>query len=79
MDKVAGVIAIVAAAIGLVALLVGVSFLLAYPTMWLVNYLFSTAFLTFIFGTAKLGVMQAWALNCVTGILFKSTTTTTKK
>jgi hypothetical protein len=71
--------AIVLTGLGLVVLLTGLGFLLAYPTMWLVNYLFSATFLTFVFGTAKLSVLQAWVLNIVAGILFKSTNTTTSK
>lgn len=50
----------------------------AYFVMWLVNYLFTPALLLYIFGTAKLGFWQAWCLSCLTGILFKSTTTTSK-
>lgn len=68
MKLIAGFVAVVT----VIAFIVGLSFLLAYPTMWLVNYLFASAFLTFVFGAAKLSVLKAWALNFVAGILFKS-------
>lgn len=65
--------------LGGIALLTGLGFLFAFPTMWAANYLFSATFLTFVFGTAKLSVLQAWVLNIITGILFRSTSTTNSK
>lgn len=61
--------------LGFLVLITFVGFLFAYPTMWLVNYLFTAQILTLVFGVAKLSVWQAWALNFVSGILFKSTST----
>jgi hypothetical protein len=69
----------VLALIGFLVLLIGFSFLFAYPTMWLVNWLFSSALLTFVFATAKITVWQAWALNVLFGAWFKSTSTTSTK
>lgn len=63
-------------AIGFVGLLVFLSFLFAYPTFWLVTYLFTTPVITFLFGTFT--VYKAWALNLLTSFLFKSYHTTTK-
>lgn len=54
------------------ALAFGLSFLLAYPVMWAVNYLFASSFLALVFGTAKIGFWQAWVLSFVTGALFSS-------
>lgn len=72
---------LIAALLGIVfvvAFVVGLSFLLAYPTMWLVNYVFASSFLTFLFGTPTIGVLKAWALNAVAGFLFKSSTSSSK-
>lgn len=70
MDK---FVAVVLLAIVAIALITGVGFLLAFPTMWLVNYLFAASFLQFMFGISSLTVMKAWALNVVAGLLFKTT------
>jgi hypothetical protein len=71
-------IPVLVAFVGVFALISGLSLLLAYPTLWLINYLFTPAVLTSLFGVAQLGVWKAWALNMVTGILFKSSTSTSK-
>ena len=47
----------------------------AWFVMTMVNYLFTPALLTFVFGTAKIGFWQAWILSLLTGMLFKSTST----
>lgn len=60
-------------AIGFIGLLFVLGLLFAYPVMWLVNYLFTPAVLTAVFGVAKISVWQAWALNLLSGFLFKST------
>jgi len=52
--------------IGLVALLATLG---AYPTKWVVNYLFSPSALLAVFGTAKIGFWQALALNFITGLI----------
>ena len=75
MDK---VIVTILAVAGVVALVVLFGFLFAFPVMWLVNWLFTPAALTFVFGTAKLNVWQAWGLLVLSGLLFKSTNTTSK-
>ena len=53
-------------------LILGLAFLFAYPTMWLVNYLFTPTVLTAVFGVSKFGVYQAMALNTLAGLLVKS-------
>lgn len=69
MDK---ILAGVAAVIGVIGLIVLISFLFAFPVMWLVNALFTPALLLAVFGTAKLSVGQAWILSLLSGILFKN-------
>jgi len=61
--------------LGVVALF---AFLGAYPTKWVVNYLFAPTALTAVFGTAKIGFWQALALNFITG-LARGTATATKE
>jgi hypothetical protein len=69
MDK---VIVALLALLGFLVLLVGFGFLFAYPTMWLVNYLFTNSLLLSVFGIAKLTVFKAWALNILCGSLVRS-------
>jgi hypothetical protein len=52
-----------------IAALVGLGLLFAFPTMWLVNYLFSSTLLYSVFGTSSLSIWQAWALNILVGSL----------
>ena len=65
----------------IVALLaiVAIAFVFAYPTMWAVNYLFAPSFLTFVFGTAKIGLVKSVILNFVSGWLIRGINTSTKK
>jgi hypothetical protein len=46
-------------------------FLFAFPVMWLWNWLMPT-----IFGLPVIGVLQAWGLMVLSGLLLKSTSTT---
>ncbi len=49
--------------IALVVLISGiVGLVLAFPVMWLWNFVFGAVY--------KIGVLQAWALNVLAGILF---------
>jgi len=57
-----------------VGILFGVSLLFALPTMILWNWLMPA-----IFGITKIGFWQAWGINFLSGILFKSSTTSSKK
>lgn len=74
-ETVTGLIAGLAAVVGFIVLLVVFSFLFAFPTMWLTNYLFGSIFLQFVFGAAKITIWQAWAAN----ILFGTATYKSKK
>lgn len=53
--------------VGIVIILV-TALLIGFPTMWLWNYVMPT-----IFGLTKITFWQAFALNCLAGILFKPT------
>jgi hypothetical protein len=60
------------------ALVVGFSLLLAWPTLWLVNYLFTSQVLLTLFGIPALTFWKAFWLNFFFGAAFKSTYTTSK-
>ena len=47
-----------------------VGLILAFPVMWLWNFVFGDLY--------KIGVLQAWALNVLTGILFGRASSTKK-
>lgn len=79
MDEIASFVVALVAFVFVIAFIAGVSFLLAYPIMWLINYIFAPAVLTFVFGTPTIGVLKTWALTFVTGSLFKANVTTTSK
>lgn len=51
----------------------GLAALMAYPTMSLVNYLFTPTLLVAVFGMAKIGFWQALCLNTLASLLFKVT------
>lgn len=69
MEKIIGFIGIfiIAVALGL-----GLALLLTYPTLWIVNYLFTAQLLTFVFGAAKITFWQAFWLDAFFSIAFKS-------
>ena len=58
-------------AVAAFAVFVFVSLIGAWFTMYFVNYLFTSQVLMYLFGTAKLGLVQAFVLNVVCGLLFK--------
>jgi hypothetical protein len=61
------ILTVISAVIGIVALVVGVSLLLAAPVMWLWDWLMPT-----LFGLKKITLCQAWGLMVLCGFLFKS-------
>jgi hypothetical protein len=63
----------VGAVVLVLAAIAGLGLLFAYPTKWLVNYIFSDGFRLAAFGVLKISVWRAWALNALIGGLFKST------
>jgi hypothetical protein len=68
----------VATVIGVLVLVFGLALLFAFPTMWAVNYLFSTSLLTTIFGVAKLNFWRALVLNFVVGWFSTKKSSSTK-
>ena len=60
------------AVILILMLLVFISLLMAYPTMWLVNALFAHSVITALFGVPTLSLGKALMLNILCGFLFKS-------
>jgi hypothetical protein len=62
----------IALTFGFILLVVVVGLLLAWPVMFLVNYLFTPAVILAVFGTAQLSFIKAYGLLVLCGILFKS-------
>lgn len=62
-----------------IALGIGFALLLAYPTLWVVNYLITPGILIKIFGIPALTFWKAFWLNFLCGSLFKSTSTSSSK
>lgn len=48
---------------------------MAYPTMWIVNYLFAPSAIAAVFGVSQLTFCKALALSYVSGALIKGTNT----
>ena len=71
-------LAAVGAFVFAVILVTGLSLLMAYPTMWVVNYLFTSSVISGLFGVAQLTFWKALCLNYITAALFKGTTTVNK-
>lgn len=53
-----------------VALVVGLGLLLAWPTAYLINFTFTPAVLTAVFGVAKMTALRTWVLSIVLSLLF---------
>ena len=71
MDK---VFIIIGAAIAGIAGIVFLSFLLSWPVMWLWN----NALVGAINGVNEVSWLQAWGISVLSGILFKTTVSTSK-
>jgi len=65
--------------LGIIALAFGISLLMVFPVMWLINYLFTPAVLMFLFGIAKITFWKAFWLTFLTSILFKGSSTSSSK
>lgn len=64
----------VGATVTVLIVIAGLSLLMAFPTKWLVNYVFTDGVRFALFGAAKIGVWRALWLNCLCGTLFRTTT-----
>jgi hypothetical protein len=73
------VIKAVGTAVLLFGLIVLLSLLFAYPTLLVVNYLFTSSLLLKIFGIPALTFWKAFWLNYLCANLLKSTTTSSSK
>ena len=63
----------IAAFITAVAVLVAFSLIMALPTMWLWDWLMPE-----LFGLKEITLFQAWGVNFLSGMLFKSHTSSSK-
>ena len=70
---------VIGAVVFFMVIVVGLAMLLAYPTMWLVNYLFAPSALMAVFGSATIGFWKAFWLNFFFGVAFKSSASTSSK
>lgn len=75
MDKIIGFCFL---AFAFLCILVCISALCAIPTMLLINAIFPAAGVAAVFG-GQVTFLQAWGLNILCGILFKSSGVSTKK
>ena len=55
----------------------GLAMLGAYPTKWIMNYLFNPTLLSHIFTVSRFDFWHAFCLNYIAGTLIKSSLTTT--
>lgn len=62
--------AAIGALVFFVLLITGLGLLVAWPTSLLINYVFTPAVLTAVFGAAQIGVVKTWALTVVASLLF---------
>jgi hypothetical protein len=66
-------------ALGIIALIVGLALLFAFPLMWLINYVFTSSVLLALFGVPQITFWKTVALSITTGWLFKGNSTSTSK
>lgn len=71
MEKILGIVGTALLVLGVIAV---IAIIVAFPTMWLWNWLMPA-----IFGLTKIGFWQAVGINFLSGILFKSTSSSSKK
>jgi hypothetical protein len=62
--------------IGVVGLVIVLSLLFAWPTLWVINYLVAPTALKAVFGISQLTFWKAFWLNFICGNLFKNPSTT---
>jgi hypothetical protein len=55
-----------------VVLVFVIAAVMAFPMMWLMNYLFASSFLQFVFGVTQFTFWKAFWLNFLCGILIRS-------
>jgi hypothetical protein len=60
------------------ALFVGLAMLMAYPTKWFINYLFTAQLLTYVLGAAKITFWKAFVFNALFGGLATKSSSSSK-
>ena len=73
------ILAYIVGGLGVVALIVGLALVLAFPIMWLINYTFTTSVLLALFGVPQITFWKTVALSIVTGSLFKGSSSSSSK
>lgn len=58
-----------------IALLFFFGAVFAYPTKWLVNYVFAPGAIQSVLGTPQIGFWKAWGLSAICSSLFKGINT----
>jgi hypothetical protein len=66
-------------ALFLIAVIAVIATIGAYPTKWLVNYVFTDGVRQTLFGMPRIDFRHALALNFVCGILFKGSSSSSSK
>ena len=72
MKTIAYLIGALIGALGIIALIVGLALLFAFPLMWLINYVFASSVLLALFGVPQITFWKTVALSIVMGWLVKS-------
>jgi hypothetical protein len=75
MDDVFSAFITIIAALGMFFLIVVI---MPFPVMWLMNWLFTPQAIHSVFGVWSFDFWHALGLSTLTGLLFKSTSTTSK-
>ncbi len=70
-------VTILGAVVGGLLVIFGFGILFAFPTKWLINWLFTNNVLVYVFG-GPIDVWHAWGLNILCGLTIKSTTVNSK-
>lgn len=72
------VFTVIGATVVVLLLVVGLSLLMAWPVMAIINYLFAPQALIWLFGSAHVTFWKSFFLGLLCGILFKSTSSSNK-
>ena len=73
MEALEGFVKVVGSVVIVVLAVTGLALLGAYPTKWIMNYLFNPALLQHIFTVSRFDVWHAFCLNYIAASLIKST------
>jgi hypothetical protein len=76
METIVKSIAVLAVFVGIVLI---IAVLVAFPIMWLMNYVFAPSLMLAVFGVGKMTFWRALAFSVLTGFLGTCQTSTEKK